>query len=103
LATAVLAVVVALLHRSMLRRDQPTASGAYRALLITTVLGVSVAGPLGASMTHGETFLTEVLPWNSSAASIRNPGFNLTELATRRAEELTAQQVADLGLEVRAI
>lgn len=68
LATAVLAVVVALLHRSMLRRDQPTASGAYRALLITTVLGVSVAGHLGASMTHGETFLTEVLPWNSSAA-----------------------------------
>lgn len=103
LATAVLAVVVALLHRSMLRRDQPTASGAYRTLLITTVLGVSVAGHLGASMTHGETFLTEVLPWNSSAASIRNPGFNLTELATRRAEELTAQQVADLGLEVRAI
>src|SRR3546814_12398600 len=35
---------------------------AYRYSLIVTVLGVSLAGHYGAMVTHGEDYLTELLP-----------------------------------------
>jgi uncharacterized membrane protein len=36
----------------------------YRGILFTTTIGVIIAGHLGASLTHGEDYLIEVLPWN---------------------------------------
>jgi hypothetical protein len=36
----------------------------YRGILFTTTVGVIITGHLGASLTHGEDFLSEALPWN---------------------------------------
>lgn len=36
----------------------------YRSFLFIASLGVSVSGHFGAMLTHGEEFLTDILPWN---------------------------------------
>lgn len=77
---------------------------AYRYLLIVTVLGVSLAGHYGAMVTHGEDYLTEVLPAGSneeSALASNNPNFVLASL--QQTDTLTLSQQQDLNLEVRTI
>jgi uncharacterized membrane protein len=74
----------------------------YLTLLITTVLGVGVAGHYGAMLTHGEGYLTDVFPSeperNVSATS-QTTGFSLASLG----ETLTPRQTEELNLEVRTI
>src|SRR5690606_14648959 len=79
---------------------------AYRYALIVTVLGVSLAGHYGAMVTHGEDYLTEVLPMGKPAeeegmAAANNPNFVLASL--KQADTLTLSQKQDLNLEVRTI
>ncbi|MFD2202629.1 DUF1549 domain-containing protein [Shivajiella indica] len=46
----------------------------YRAALFITTISISITGHLGASLTHGEDYLTSTLPWNDS-----NPTYNPIE------------------------
>lgn len=78
----------------------------YRYLLILTVLGVSFAGHYGAMVTHGNNYLTEVLPGSKSGdeegmLAGGNPNFVLASL--QQADTLTLSQQQDLNLEVRTI
>jgi len=53
------------------RRPSRIAHGAYRVLLVGSLLLLGATGHVGGSITHGETFLTEhmpAVPWFSSAA-----------------------------------
>jgi uncharacterized membrane protein len=47
----------------------------YRFLLFATAAGVSFAGHFGGTLTHGEVFLTEGLPWNKSTNSSQSLNF----------------------------
>lgn len=38
---------------------------AYRSVLFITAVGVTVSGHYGASLTHGEDYISSVLPWNT--------------------------------------
>ena len=73
----------------------------YRTLLIITVFGVSFAGHYGAMLTHGDDYLTSVLPFNKTPqlASSETPDF----LLANNGQELTPKQVEDLNIEVRTI
>lgn len=102
IATAILATLTLLIHHRMLLRNQWGLLSAYRTALVVTVLGVSLAGHFGASLTHGGDFLTSVLPWNAVDDIPRNPDFDLT-VFTQTSGELTDTQIADLNLEVRSI
>lgn len=102
IATAALATLTLLIHQRMLLRNQWRLLKAYRIALVVTVLGVSVAGHFGASLTHGDDFLTSVLPWNAVDDIPRNPDFDLTKF-NQTSGELTDTQIADLNLEVRSI
>lgn len=102
IATAALATLTLLIHQRMLLRNQWRLLKAYRIALVVTVLGVSVAGHFGASLTHGDDFLTSVLPWNAFDDIPRNPNFNLAAFS-QTSGELTDTQIADLNLEVRSI
>ena len=104
MTTALLATVSVLLHRHIFRNHRWKLIGLYRAVLITTVAGVTVAGHFGASLTHGPDFLTGVLPWNNEALP-RNPDFDVAQFSSAEtgAGALTESQVADLNLEVRSI
>ena len=76
----------------------------YRALLVFTVVGVTIAGHYGSSLTHGPDYLTEVLPWNSESGISGNPEFNLANLTIDpTTRELNSGQITALNLEVRSI
>jgi uncharacterized membrane protein len=101
ITTAILAVVTVSLHRIVIRQNKTNLLGAYRALLIFTVSGVTIAGHYGAALTHGSDFLSSVLPWNNE---FRDANFDIKAFTNASASEaLTVKQVADLNLEVRSI
>lgn len=72
-----------------------------RSSLALTVLGVSVAGHYGAMLTHGDDYLSSVLPINQNTVSpaSETPDF----LLVNNGATLTPKQVEDLNLEVRTI
>lgn len=93
IATMALAIFAAVSLRSPNR-------ALYRSLLLITVFGVSFAGHYGAMLTHGDDYLTSVLPSSDTKEpeGASEPDFVLTNNG-----ELNAQQVQDLNVEVRTI
>ncbi|RRA97760.1 DUF1549 domain-containing protein [Larkinella rosea] len=74
----------------------------YRTLLFLTVFGVTIAGHYGALLTHGEDYLTSVLPFGSEKESPSAPNPNLAFISTTN-QPLNPKQIEDLNLEVRSI
>ncbi len=71
----------------------------YRTTLFFTAIGVSVAGHFGASLTHGDDYLSSALPWSNDYQPVTN--FNLTALKTDSALSETQQQ--ELIVQVKGI
>jgi uncharacterized membrane protein/mono/diheme cytochrome c family protein len=104
ISTAVLGTITVILLQYITRKNRWDLLKIYRAVLIITVLGVTIAGHFGASLTHGPDFLTSVLPWNKENNFPRNPDFDITQFNTDAAiPVLNDNQIADLNLEVRGI
>ena len=100
MATAVLAIGTTLLLRLTIKKKLPDFR-AYRAALVVTVIILSVAGHLGASLTHGEDYLTGVLPGNQEVYDNTKGLALLAEV--KNSDTLTDAQQDRLNLEVRAI
>ncbi len=76
----------------------------YRSLLVSAVLSLTVAGHLGANLTHGEDFLSSTFPWNHSEQDGAHTSELLAELAVvTQSEDLSLDQKDRLSLEVRGI
>jgi uncharacterized membrane protein/mono/diheme cytochrome c family protein len=71
----------------------------YRLLLFLSGIGVGVAGHFGASLTHGEDYLTEVLPQQADQEA---PQSLTVDLATF-ASELSSEKEIQLVTNVRSI
>lgn len=100
IATAVLGLIVVWLHR---RADQSSLPGAwkpYRIVLALCLIVLTVAGHLGASLTHGSDYLTSVLPWNEPDGET---GALLAEFTSVNADDYQTAQLDRLNLEVRAL
>ncbi|MDA0315757.1 MAG: DUF1549 domain-containing protein [Bacteroidetes bacterium] len=67
IATAALSLLVLFFLQKISKKYKSNQVLVYRSFLFFAALGVSVTGHFGASLTHGEDFLTEILPWNSSS------------------------------------
>jgi uncharacterized membrane protein/mono/diheme cytochrome c family protein len=97
LATMMLAILTVLALRAG-RTDL------YRGLLMITVLGVSLAGHYGAMLTHGDDYLSSVLPFGKGGST---PVASDTKFAFASATEankpLDEKQIGELNLEVRSI
>jgi uncharacterized membrane protein/mono/diheme cytochrome c family protein len=91
-------MVLALLTLLVLRTGR---IGLYRSILTLTVVGVAVAGHFGSMLTHGEDYLTSVLPQehDTKVADFGQTNFMLVS----NGQPLTEKQVEDLNLEVRSI
>lgn len=100
IATAVLASITVLLLRATLK-GKFSSFRVYRAGLIVTVVLLTIAGHLGASLTHGEDYLTSVLPGNKAAYDNSKGLALLSEL--KQSDSITNRQQDRLNLEVRAI
>lgn len=94
LATMALSIVTVLALRA---RRMPL----YRGTLMVTVLGVTLAGHYGALLTHGEDYLTSVLPFDKGQDNLAsdNKKFAFASFT----QPLTAEQVGQLNLEVRTV
>jgi len=104
IATAVLGVLTAWqLYR--LQQNGYQQLMYYRSLLFLTVGVLTVAGHLGASLTHGEDFLSSTFPWNNDGYEEGQAAELLTEFASVSDESaaLSESQLSRLNLEVRAI
>ncbi|OJY99854.1 MAG: hypothetical protein BGP13_09025 [Sphingobacteriales bacterium 40-81] len=72
-----------------------------RTLLTFTALGVTIAGHYGASLTHGEDYLTSVLPRKDAPGEEQTTAANFT--LTAQAGPLNETQIQELNLQVRTI
>ena len=66
-------------------------------------MGVSVAGHFGALLTHGEDYLSSVLPFGNppQAPGSSNPNFAFASV--KSGQSLSAKQISELNVEVRSI
>lgn len=94
IATMVLALATALaLHKEQV--------ALYRGLLALTVVGITIAGHYGSMLTHGEDYISSVLPFGNAPQRPETNLANLSFVSTN--QPLTEKQVEDLNLEVRSI
>ena len=100
MATAFFAVATLLLLRNVVNKKLHDYR-IYRLGLFLTVFFLSIAGHLGASLTHGEDYLTSVLPGNNNSYDNSKSLALLTEL--KKTDSLSLEQKDKLNLEVRAI
>lgn len=92
IATMVLAGVTTYAYFKRSRRMQ-------KLLLTLTVAGITVAGHYGASLTHGEDYLTSVLPSAQPDFAANQPTFVLAN----QTGPLNDAQIQELNLQVRTI
>jgi uncharacterized membrane protein/mono/diheme cytochrome c family protein len=100
IATAVLASITAVILFRLAKTQKPNYFK-YRSGLVLTVIILSVTGHLGASLTHGEDFLTSVLPGNVKSYDDGKTRALLTQLTPL--DTLSKPQKDALNLEARAI
>jgi uncharacterized membrane protein len=86
--TGIATVFLALLAAWLLFRAEKSSRNLdltlYRIALGLSVLLLTVAGHYGASLTHGDDYITSVLPWNYETLSRGEPNALLTELIEHR-------------------
>ena len=100
--TMVLAIIAAGLLMRIKRRN--TGRNTYRIVLGISVIALTIAGHLGASITHGEDYLTSAFDRESGRRSNNQTRQLLTEYqAIKVSETFSEEQLDRLNLEVRAI
>lgn len=98
--TAVFSVFILLFLPKTSGKSTPSQIKVYRGILFITAVSVSVTGHFGGSLTHGEDFLSEVLPYTSEdELEIEKTPINL---ATYSAALTPEKEMALIG-EVRMV
>ena len=95
IATMVFALLTALSYKVSTKLAQ-------RILLTLTVVGITVAGHYGASLTHGEDYLTSELPTHKAEEKGEDQKSNFILPAAQKGP-LSETQVQELNLQVRTI
>jgi uncharacterized membrane protein/mono/diheme cytochrome c family protein len=104
IATAVLAFGALYFFKRSYKQNEATLLNVYRSFLIFSVVGVTLAGHYGASLTHGVDYLNEVLPGGNEDSIERDPNFNLASFSSEVTNKpLDDNQVTALNIEVRSI
>ncbi len=75
----------------------------YRTFLFLSVVGVALAGHYGAMITHGDDYLTSVLPNEQEEPFAESDGEPSHFQFVNDGAELSAEQTQELNLEVRTI
>ncbi|MDQ3290805.1 MAG: DUF1549 domain-containing protein, partial [Bacteroidota bacterium] len=103
IATAVLSVLTAIILYIVEKKERWNLIKVYRGILLFTAVGVTAAGHYGASLTHGDVYLTSVMPWSDDYENIPagEKKFNLVSL--QEGGKLDAAKEVELNVQVRAI
>jgi mono/diheme cytochrome c family protein len=97
--TALLSLVTAVLLYRVIKNRQVDLVKFYRATLFSSVLSVTIAGHFGASLTHGDDYLSSTFPWSEDYQPKND--FNLTALSTDSL--LSAAQQREIFIQVKTI
>ena len=100
ICTAFLGIIVWFLHQRVLVKNQTQHIKTYRFALFMTALGVMAAGHFGASLTHGDDYLSGTIPWSDDYENAENVSFNINSIKT---DTLSKEQEKELNVKVRAI
>jgi len=102
-ATAGLGVLAALTLYFIEKQERWALVKVYRGILLFTAVAVTAAGHYGASLTHGDVYLTSVMPWTNDyeATPASEKKFNLVTF--RENGKLDADKELELNVQVRAI
>lgn len=101
-STAVLSLGLLFFLNLIWNKNQMSRIKPFRVSLFITALGVSVAGHFGAGLTHGEDYLTSVLPWNKNLEFNSDSNFDLVAYQSD-SSGLSAEKELKLIGEVRMI
>ncbi|WP_130275411.1 DUF1549 domain-containing protein [Cecembia calidifontis] len=74
----------------------------YRATLFITLIGIIITGHLGASLTHGEDFLSSTLPWSEASSTYPASNFDLADYQSEGGALTPSSELKLIG-EIRAI
>ncbi|MDB5264366.1 MAG: hypothetical protein JWQ14_3649, partial [Adhaeribacter sp.] len=103
-ATAVLGIVAAGFLYIIQKQDRWNLIKYYRGILLFTAVGVTAAGHYGATLTHGEVYLTSVIPWSDDYEDASGGGGNFNLVALKGSGgKLAHEQQIELNTQVRAI
>ena len=102
ISTAFSGIMVWFLHQRILIKNQTQYIKTYRLALFITALGVIIAGHLGASLTHGDDYLSSTLPWTDNFENTETTSFDINS-NNHDQDTLTKAQEKELNLKVRAI
>ncbi len=89
------AFLLALLRKSELN-PSTTSIKTYRFFLFLTGIGIGVSGHFGAALTHGEDYLTEVLPSNNGQDAPQSLTVDLAAFASELSPEKEIQLVTNV-------
>ncbi|SHM32791.1 Uncharacterized membrane protein [Cyclobacterium lianum] len=101
IATAALGLVLLFFLKKSADGNNLQAVRIFRVVLFVSAIGVSVAGHFGASLTHGEDYLTSTFPWNEDTYSPED--LNIDLVAFGEEGELSEQKQVELVGKVRAV
>ena len=96
LATCLLALGTVFLLFLIFRKEQNQYVTIYRGMLFFTATGISVTGHFGASLTHGDQYLSSVLPWSSTYSPNNGIDIDLAVFASGMTEEQQVQLVGQV-------
>lgn len=102
-ATAVLGLLAAGLLWAMRKKRLPSMIRLYRATLFLAAGGVSMAGHFGASITHGEDYLTSVTPWAADSMAETSGSSTASVSLASFPDSLSHEDQARLNVGVRTI
>jgi uncharacterized membrane protein/mono/diheme cytochrome c family protein len=96
LVTAGLCILLLFFLRKSETSPSSVFTKSYRALLFLSGFGVGLAGHFGAALTHGEDYLTEVLPGGSDQDAPESLTVNLAVFASELSPETEIQLVTNV-------
>lgn len=96
LVSAGLSVFLLVLLRKSELNPSTSSIKTYRLILFLTSMGIGVAGHFGAALTHGEDYLTEVLPQNSDQETPPSLTVDLASFASELSPEKEIQLVTNV-------
>lgn len=99
LSSAGISLFLLVLLRKSELNPSPSSIKTFRFFLFLTGIGIGVAGHFGAALTHGEDYLTEVLPTNSEQDIPESLSVDLATFAS----ELSPEKEIQLVTHVRSV
>ncbi|GEO06035.1 hypothetical protein AAE02nite_36990 [Adhaeribacter aerolatus] len=102
-ATAVLGIMAAYLLYTIEKQNRWELIKYYRGLILFTAVGVTAAGHYGASLTHGDMYLTSVIPWSDDYEGAPGSKSNFSLVSLKGNNKLSHEQEIELNTQVRAI